>query len=130
MKSKAYELKVFDSRIASKVLMELEDIGISNVSLARVDYSKMEELKLILKAKTIEKAKKQAIYMLKPLNQKLLRTILIEDIKSEQKTDYNNQLREIKISYSSKRKQDYESPQTEFNPILVTSEINVKFAIE
>ncbi len=58
MKSKAYKLKVFDAQTAGKVIVGLEDVGISNVSLDKTEYSKIEELKLSLKSLAVAKAKR------------------------------------------------------------------------
>ena len=38
MKSKAYKLQVFDAQTAGKVIVVLEDVGISNFSLDKTEY--------------------------------------------------------------------------------------------
>lgn len=131
MKDKAYELKVFDSQIAGKVLVELEDIGISNVNLDRTEYSKMEDLKLELKSKAVEKAKMQADFLIKPLNQKITRAIHITDKYYETYNKFNREVQGIVVAgYSRNKKQEYEPPSIEFKPIEVQSEVSIKFAIE
>ncbi len=131
MKDKAYELKVFNSQTAGRVLVGLEEIGISNVNLDRTEYSKMEELKLKLKSKAIEKAKKQADYLVKPLSQKIIRAIHITDKYYEHYNNFGGKLNEIVVlGYSDKSKQEYEPPAIEFKPIRVESEVSVKFEIE
>jgi len=131
MKDKAYELKVFNSQTAGKVIVGLEDIGISNVNLDRTEYSKMEELKLDLKSKAVKKAKIQADFLVKPLNQQITRAIHITDKSYETYNNFNGELQEVVVvGYSSKRKQEYEPPAIEFKPIKVESEVNIKFAIE
>ncbi|HZW62063.1 MAG TPA: SIMPL domain-containing protein [Flavobacteriaceae bacterium] len=131
MKDKAYELKVFDSQTAGKVLVGLEEIGISNVNLDKTEYSKIEELKLVLKSKAVEKAKKQADYLVKPLNQKITRAIYISDKYYEHYNNFQGELQEVVVmGYGGKRKQEYEPPAIEFKPIKVESEVTIKFAIE
>ena len=131
MKDKAYELKVFDSQTAGKVLVSLEEIGISNVNLDRTEYSKMEELKLELKAKAVEKAKIQADFLVRPLNQKVTRAIHITDKYYEAYSNFSGELQEVVVvGYSNKGKQEYEPPTIEFRPIKVESEVSIKFAIE
>ena len=48
LKNKAYSLVVFDALTAGKVIMELENINISNILLEKTEYSKIENLKLLL----------------------------------------------------------------------------------
>lgn len=70
------------TKTAGKVIIGLEEIEISNVTLEKTEFSKVEEMILTLKSKAIWKAKNQAIAMTKPLNQKVGNTIYI--------SDYNN----------------------------------------
>lgn len=79
LKSKRYELLVRNAVTAGKVLMELENIGISNTYISRTEYSKKEELLLGLRGKAIAKSKIIAESMLKPLQQKLGKAIFISD---------------------------------------------------
>jgi len=131
LKDKAYQLKVFDAKTAGKVLVQLEEISISNVNLNKTEYSKIEELKLDLKSKAVEKAKKQADYLVKPLNQKITRAIHITDKYYESYNNFNNELQEVVVmGYSNKSKQEYEPPAIEFKPIRVVSEVTIKFGIE
>ncbi len=97
MKDKAYELKVFNSQTAGRVLVGLEEIGISNVNLDRTEYSKMEELKLELKSKAIVKAKKQADYLVRPLSQKIIRAIHITDKYYEHFNNFGGEWNEIVV---------------------------------
>lgn len=131
MKSKAYKLKVFDAQTAGKVIVGLEDIGISNVSLDKTEYSKIEELKLKLKSKAVAKAKMQAEYLIAPLNQKITKALFITDTYF-QSYNYNGELDEIVvIGFSGKRmKQDYQPIDIEFKPIKVEAEVSIKFGIE
>lgn len=131
MKDKAYELKVFNSQTAGKVIVGLEEIGISNVHLDRTEYSRMEELKLELKSRAVIRAKKQAEFLVKPLNQKVTRAIHISDKYYESYSSFDGELQEVVIlGYSGRNKQEYEPPAIEFKPIKVQSEVSVKFEIE
>ena len=131
MKDKAYELKVFDSQTAGKVLVGLEEIGISNVDLTRTEYSKIEELKLDLRSKAVIKAKKQADYLVQPLNQKATRALHITEEYYDNYITFNGELEEVVVSgYSDRDTQDYEPPSIEFKPIKVASEVRIIFAIE
>jgi uncharacterized protein YggE len=131
MKDKAYELKVFDSQTAGLVIVELEAIGISNITLDRTEYSKMEELKLDLKSKAVKKAKIQADFLVKPLNQTITRAIHITDRTFPTYNRFDSELQEVVVTgYSRKSEQQYTPPTIEFRPIKVESEVSIKFAIE
>ena len=131
LKSKAYKLKVFDAQTAGRVLVGLEDIGISNVSLDKTEYSKMEELKLSLKSRAVAKAKTQAEYLLKPLDQKITRALFITD-KYYQSFGYEGgELNEmIVVGYGTMMKQEIKQIDIEFKPIRVETEVSIKFGIE
>ncbi len=131
LKDKAYELKVFDSKTAGRVMVELEEIGISNIELAKVEYSGMDQLKLDLKSRAIEKAKIQAEFLVIPIGQKLGKAIHITD-KHYEFMNQNLLLEEVVVTGygGSSKKQNYEPPSIEFRPIKVEGEVLVKFAIE
>ncbi len=130
LKSKAYKLKVFDAQTAGKILVELESIGISNTSLDRTEYSKIEELKFDLKSKAVKKARKQAEFLVKPLNQKIGGALFIID-KYYQDYDYSGTLEEVVvIGYSSRKKSEYKPVEIEFKSIKIETEVTIKFKIE
>ncbi len=132
LKSKAYSLMVKDAKTAGLVIVELENIEISNVILDRTEFSKIEQLKLELKSKAIAKAKKQAEYMATPLNQNIGPAIYISD-QSDNSVDYALQGRVSGIQirgYSSIREEKYKPADIEFEKIKVESSVTVKFKLE
>jgi uncharacterized protein YggE len=129
VKSKAYQLKIFEAKTAGKVIVSLEENGISNVAVDRIEYSKIYELKLNLRSKAVLQAKVQADYLVKPLNQNVTRAIHITEKAYEHKVSFNSVLDEVVVvGYGINKK--YEAPEIEFSPIRVESEVSVKFAIE
>jgi len=132
LKSKSYELEVYDAITAGKVLVGLEEVGISNVNLNRTEYSKIEDLKLELKSKAILKAKVQAESLVKPLNQSISGVLYISD-KFNQSNNYyeNSELEEIVVlGYSGRKNENPQPIAIEFKKIKVESQIEVKFKIE
>ncbi len=130
LKAKSFELLVYDAKTAGQAIYELEGIGISNVDLERTEFSKIEELKLELKSKAIEKAKKQADAMVIPLNQITGKAIFISDIKTDMVNVLQGRVAGIRIRGSSSMKQEYIAIPIEFEKIKVESEVNVKFIIK
>ena len=129
MKSKAYELKVFDSQTAGRAIVALEEIGIANVELGKTEYSKKEELLLTLRFEAIKKAKAQAESLLEPLGQNLVKAIFIADSYDEGWDSVDvNQI--VVLGYSSTGKNTYTPQDIEFKPKKFVVAVNVKFEIE
>jgi len=132
LKVKLYMLMVENAITCGKVIVAFEKIELSNVAIERIEYSGIEKLRMELKTNAILKAKKQAEYMTKPLNQKVGSAIFISDI-SENFSEYSNQednreyeIRSIK--YSSKTK--IVPADIQFDKIKVESGVFVRFKIE
>jgi len=131
-KSKAYTLMVTDAKTAGNVIIELEKLEISNILLDRTEYSELEQLKLILKSKAIAKAKKQAEFMVTPLNQKLGKAIHISDQSDNSiRRALSGRVAGIQIiGYSSLKEEKYKPADIEFEKIKVESSVAVKFKLE
>lgn len=132
LKTKQYILKVKDAVIASKVFIQLEDIGISNTSIDRVNHSDLENIRNLMRAKAITNAKTRAIALTKPLNQTIGAAIHIAD-----NENYNtNNLREGRLTevvvtgYGMDKRKAGELPNIDFEKIKVTANINVKFMLK
>tara|TARA_B110000503_G_scaffold75752_1_gene116957 strand:- start:463 stop:1206 length:744 start_codon:yes stop_codon:yes gene_type:complete len=130
-KSKNYTLIVYNAITAGKVIIGLEEIEISNITLEKTEYSKGEEMILILKSEAILRAKNQAIAMTKPLNQKVGNAIYI--------SDYNytsNMLSgrvagiQIRGMASSMDKDNFEPINIEFEKIKIEAEVKATFKLE
>jgi hypothetical protein len=126
-KNKSYFLLVYTAKEAGEVISGLEQIGISNVDLERTEYSKMEELKLELKSKAVLKAKLQAEYLVKPLDQKVGSAIHISDKFNQ--IYRTNQLDEVVVMGYAGKNKEYKSIDIEFKKIEVASEVQVKFEL-
>ncbi|MDQ6763928.1 MAG: SIMPL domain-containing protein [Bacteroidota bacterium] len=101
LKSKQYVLKVKNALTATKVAIALEDVGISNTSIDRVDYSEKENIKNLMLTKAIENAKTRANAMVKPLNQTIGAVIYIADNKNNNDNNNNlftESLQEVKVT--------------------------------
>lgn len=79
LKTKNYSLLVHDAVTAGRVLAELENADISNVEVAKTEYSKAEELIENLKSSAIVKAKKYADKLANSIGQKVGKAIFISE---------------------------------------------------
>jgi hypothetical protein len=132
-KSKSYSVVVSDANTTAKVFIGLEEIGISNVQITKIENTELKKIKLLINAKAILNAKQTAESFAKPLNQKVGNAVQISnfEIMSNQ---YAGQLSEVVVTaYSSKlsgnRSADYNN-NIEFEKIKVSSSVQAKFLLE
>lgn len=131
LKNKSYSLVVYDAKTASKVIAALEEEEISNVSLEKTEYSKTEELLLILKGKAIVKAKNTAVSLTKPLNQKVGNAIYITDSNSVS-TMFRDKSAGILLRgmASLQAESNYDPIDISFDKIKIETQVNVNFKLE
>jgi uncharacterized protein YggE len=126
-KDKEYSLLVYDAVTAGKVILGLESIGISNVNLTKTEYSKLENLKIILRQLAVKEAKKQAEAMVLPLDQQLGSALFISDLNTGILNRYQGRVAEVNVFKDRDKDQPVE---IEFEKIEVESTVNVKFSIQ
>ena len=79
LKTKKYSLLVRDAYTLGNVMISLEEAGISNTEVEKVEYSKSKELLLELKSEAVRKSRITADKLVKPLNQKAGKALYISD---------------------------------------------------
>ena len=77
--SKEYQILVKDGKTASQVFIELENIGISNVSIDRIDNSNIEQYRKEAKVNAIIAAKDKAKSLANAINQDIGKAIYIQE---------------------------------------------------
>lgn len=131
LKGKVYTLLVRDAQTAGNVIIALEGAGISNIHVDRLEHSKMELIRLGLKAKAVAKAKKQAGYMARAIKQNIGPAIYISDqsIVSVPPT-MQGKVAGIQIRGAATIKGDrFEAADIEFKRITVESTVAVNFKL-
>jgi len=84
MTSKEYQLMVSNAQTAGKVIQELEKIGISNISIEKVNHSRIDQFRREVKVNAIKVAKEKATDMAQAIGQNAGKAIYIQEI------EYNN----------------------------------------
>ena len=79
LKTKKYSLLVRDAYTLGNVIISLEEAGISNTEVEKVEYSKSKELLLELKSEAVKRSRITADKLVKPLNQKAGKALYISD---------------------------------------------------
>ena len=127
LKSKVYQLVVYDAQTLSTVFLNLEKVKIANVNLHKVKYSKEEQLKLVLKQKAIIKAKNQAENLVKPLNQTVGKAFFIEDspLTMTREDWYPRNSRKLYFAQEAAG-----VPNVEFKKIKIGASVKVRFYLD
>jgi uncharacterized protein YggE len=128
LKAKSYSLLVYDAKTAGQVIIALEKENISNVELDRGEYSKIEALKIELKSLAMQRAKQNAMALVKPLNQKIGPAIHVSDLSGSLNALSGRVSGVVVRGYASKTQLD--PVDIEFKKIKVESAVNVKFKLE
>jgi|AGTN01.1.fsa_nt_gi Uncharacterized conserved protein len=81
--SKQYELMVHDGRTVGQVLLTLENIGVSNVSVTRVDHSNIEKFRHDVKVNAIRVAKEKAQDMAQAIGQTVGKALYVQEVDIE-----------------------------------------------
>ena len=79
LKTKKYSLLVRDAYTLGNVIISLEEAGISNTEVEKVEYSKYRELLLELRSEAVKRSRIIADKLAKPLNQKAGKALYISD---------------------------------------------------
>ncbi|MBX5439132.1 MAG: SIMPL domain-containing protein, partial [Thermoflavifilum sp.] len=130
LKSKDYQLKVSTAVQATQVLMRLEDIGISNVSVDRVDYSKMEQVRNAMLSRAIDEAHAKALALVMPLHQHIGKAIHIAETGGGPIMPLQANAMKMTIRGFAEDQQAPSLPQIDFEKIKIESSVHVVFALE
>lgn len=130
MKTKSYDLLLFDGLTAGKVIQELEKENISNIQLLKTQHSQQEKILADLKRRAIIKAKKNANNIANAIGQKAGNAIYISDLRETTPAN-SNLFVNTSFGYSSQKlKQEFEPADLNFRKIGFSSSLSVKFKLE
>lgn len=133
LKSKQFTLKVGNAETAGKVFVALEDMGISNTSIERVDHSEIDLIRNHIRSKAVGNAKLRAEALTGPLHQEIGAAIFIAD---QEPYPVRSNLLSGKVAglvirgYGTLDKLSEETRKIEFEKIKVSANIQVKFILE
>lgn len=131
LKTKEYLLKVTTAETASTVFVQLEDLGISNTSIDKVEHSDIEKLKNICRKRAIENSHQKAVVLTKPISQTIGNAIHITDNETNFDDQLQGRVASVQIrGYSSLEKAKYVAPKIEFEKIKVSATVSVKYILK
>jgi uncharacterized protein len=88
--SKEYQILVHDGKTASQVFLGLEKIGISNVSVDRLENSNIVQFRKEVKINAIKAAKEKAESLTSALNQDIGRALYIQELENNLNDNRNS----------------------------------------
>lgn len=126
---KEYQLKVTDAKTAGRVIQELEALGISNISIEKVDHSEIEKLKTEVKVNAVKAAKEKAVALTNAVSQNIGRAIYIQEINNQIYRAQMSSVSNMVVRDVAKMEAD-QQPDIEFEKIKLEYSILVRFAME
>jgi uncharacterized protein len=131
LKAKDFILEVNNAELASRVFVDLENVGISNTSIQRVEHSDVNKITLLCKAKAIENALEKARLITKPLGQTVGNAISIYEPDYRTEILVQGKVAGVQVRGSSnKNKTVYEPPKIEFEKVKISANFRVVFILK
>ena len=131
---KEYELLVNDSKTAGRIFLEFKKLGISNITIDRLENSEIDKYELEVKAKAIKNAQEKAKTITNSINQDIGRAILIQEIETYNRGNKTLQGRVagIRIRGASSFKETSNARETniDFEKIKLDYNIIVRFELK
>ena len=134
LKTKKYSLLVRDAYTLGNVIISLEEAGISNTEVEKVEYSKSKELLLELKSEAVKKSRITADKLVKPLNQKAGKALYISDTNYGGIGDYELTTNEIfslqEMDYKKGSASEEFLRKLDFQKIKFSTTVYVKYQLD
>ena len=134
LKTKKYSLLVRDAYTLANVIISLEEAGISNTEVEKVEYSKSKELLLELKSEAVKSSRITADKLVKPLNQKAGKALYISDTNYGGIGDYELTTNEIfslqEMDYKKGSASEEFLRKLDFEKIKFFAVVRVKYQLD
>lgn len=127
--SKEYQILVRNGKTASQVFLELEQIGISNVSIDKLEHSQIVEFRRQTKLNAIKAAKEKAESLAIAINQNIGRAVYIQEIDNKSgvlRSSNSIMIRGASSIYGS----NASSPDFDFEKISIEYSILCRFELK
>ena len=134
LKTKKFSLLVRNAYTLGNVLISLEEAGISNTEVEKVEYSKSKELLLELKSEAVKRSRITADKLVKPLNQKAGKALYISDTNYGGIGDYELTTNEIfslqEMDYKKGSASEEFLRKLDFQKIKFSTTVYVKYQLD
>lgn len=126
--SKEYEVLAHDGKTVGQIFINLEKIGISNITVNKLDHSKMDEYRRQVKINAVKAAKEKANYLMEAIGQKAGKAIYVQGVNRgyyPARMEANTMMR----VQSSAKMESYDVDM-EFQKLNLEYEVQARFVIE
>lgn len=126
-----YELRVSNATEVSEVFSLLDEIEITDAWIAKVDHSKMEELKKDLRIEAIKAAKAKSDYLLGAISQQTGKALIVRENEYYQQPVYYNKMANTRMDMmESAGAAAPEYNPIDFRKIKIQASVYVKFEVK
>lgn len=127
--SKEYQLILHDAQTVGKVFQALENLGISNITIKKVDHSQIKDFEQTARANAIMDARQKAKKMAFTIGQEIGKAIYIHEFENYNPRPFMGMA--AGISMKRMPEMDFEDrPNIEFEKIKVESKVEVYFELK
>lgn len=130
--TKEYQLLVRNAKVAGKVFQELQKLGISNISIDRIENSKIQEYRQEVKINAIKAARGKANSLAIAIDQTIGKAIYIQELDN----NYMNRMAgkaagmQIRAANSITSIANSQEPEIEFEKIELDYSVIVRFELK
>jgi uncharacterized protein YggE len=129
--TKEYQLIVHETKTLQKVFFELQNLGISNLTIDKLDHSKIEKFREDVKNNAIKAAKNKAESLTSTINQTIGKAIYIQELDNQYLTNaLSGRVANIRVGVYSLKNKDESMPDVEFEKINLQYSILVRFELK
>ena len=128
--SKSYQLKVTTAKQAMQVMLALDEVGISEVSISQMKCTKMEQYKDEARAEAMKDAKRKAKILTDAIDQPLGKAIYISENDYSPVRNYNRPVLMKQANVAEDAIVGSDVPDLDFENIKIDCRVNVKFALD
>jgi len=131
--TKEYQLIVHETKTLQKVFFELQNLGISNLTIDKLDHSKIEQFRKDVKNNAIKAARDKAESLTSAINQTIGKAIYIQELDNQY---LSNALQDrlagvnIRVKGTASLSKSESMPDVEFEKINLQYSILVRFELK
>ncbi|MEM9859939.1 MAG: SIMPL domain-containing protein, partial [Bacteroidota bacterium] len=123
--TKSFRLKLGDVKSVNTLIDQLDPEGLNSVNVAEISHSRIDEIRLELKAEALKNAKNKAKYLLEAVDETLGSAVEIQEVNY----GYESPIYARNRSFEAESVNAYKS-ELEFKSIDIKSEFRVVFEIK
>jgi len=137
--TKQYQLIVRDAKTLQTMFFEFQELGISNVSIEKLEHSEIEKFRREVKIAAVKAAKEKAEILAIALNQRIGKAIYVQEADNLNRNTFSNTLQgrmaggstsNVMIRGASSGSTSSMETDIEFENIKIESTFLVRFALE